>query len=58
MSILKEQGFDVSIDSVYVLDQPPGTVIEQDPDPGTNVKENRTIYLKIVNTPGATRSSA
>ncbi len=37
LSILKDQSFGVSIDSVYVLDQTPGTVIEQDPDAGTNV---------------------
>lgn len=48
VTVLKDQGFDVSIDSVYVLDQPPGAVIEQDPDAGTNVKEGRVIYLKIV----------
>ena len=48
LSMLKDQGFGVSIDSVYVLDQTPGTVIEQDPDAGTNVKEGRMIYLKIV----------
>jgi beta-lactam-binding protein with PASTA domain len=48
IELLKDQGFDYQIDSVYVLDKPPGTVVEQDPDPGTNVKENRTIYLKIV----------
>lgn len=48
LSVLKDQGFGVSIDSVYVQDQDPGTVIEQDPDAGTNVKENRVIYLKIV----------
>ncbi len=48
ISILKDQGFDVKIDSVYVLDKTPGSVIEQDPDPGTNVKENRTIYLTVV----------
>src|ERR1700712_1200557 len=48
LAVLKEQGFDVSIDSVYVLDQSPGAVIEQDPDAGTNVKEGRVIYLKIV----------
>jgi beta-lactam-binding protein with PASTA domain len=48
MTLLKEQGFDYKIDSVYVLDQPPGAVVEQDPDPGTNVKENRTIYLTVV----------
>ena len=48
LSTLKDQGFGVSIDSVYVLDQPAGTVIEQDPDAGTNVKDGRMIYLKIV----------
>src|ERR1700761_2882663 len=48
MNILKDQNFGVNIDSVYVLDQAPGTVIEQDPDAGTNVKEGRIIYLKIV----------
>jgi beta-lactam-binding protein with PASTA domain len=48
LNILKDQGFNVSIDSVYVLDEAPGTVVEQDPDAGTNVKENRVIYLKIV----------
>jgi len=48
IDILKGESFDVNIDSVYVLDQAPGTVIEQDPDAGTNVKEGRVIYLKIV----------
>jgi beta-lactam-binding protein with PASTA domain len=48
LDVLKEQGFGVNIDSVYVLDQAPGTVVEQDPDAGTQVKENRVIYLKIV----------
>ncbi|ASU33970.1 PASTA domain-containing protein [Mucilaginibacter xinganensis] len=48
MDLLKEQGFEYKIDSVYVLDQAPGSVIEQDPDPGTSVKENRTIYLTVV----------
>ncbi|HEY8780650.1 MAG TPA: PASTA domain-containing protein [Mucilaginibacter sp.] len=48
ISLLNEQGFQYKIDSVYVLDEPPGAVIEQDPDPGTNVKENRTIYLTVV----------
>jgi len=48
MEILKEQGFIPSIDSVYVLDQEPRTIVEQDPDPGTNVKENRIIYLTMV----------
>jgi beta-lactam-binding protein with PASTA domain len=48
LSVLKDQGFGVSVDSVYIGDQLPGTVIEQDPDAGTSVKENRVIYLKIV----------
>src|ERR1700761_287757 len=48
LGLLKDQGFGVSIDSVYVLDETPGSVVEQDPDAGTNVKENRVIYLKIV----------
>ena len=48
MNLLKDQGFEFKIDSVYVLDQAPGSVVEQDPDAGTNVKENRTIYLTVV----------
>jgi hypothetical protein len=48
MGLLKDQGFEYKIDSVYVLDESPGSVIEQDPDPGTNVKEGRTIYLTVV----------
>jgi beta-lactam-binding protein with PASTA domain len=48
ISILEDQGFEYQVDSVYVDDAPPGTVIEQDPDPGTNVKENRKIYLTMV----------
>jgi beta-lactam-binding protein with PASTA domain len=47
--ILSEQGFGVpQIDSVYVPDEPPGTIVEQDPDPGTNVKADRVIYLTMV----------
>jgi beta-lactam-binding protein with PASTA domain len=48
IAILEEQGFDYQIDSVYVGDAAPGTVIEQDPDPETNVKEHRKIYLTMV----------
>lgn len=48
VQLLDQQGFEYKIDSVYVLDQKPGTVVEQDPDPSTNVKKNRTIYLTIV----------
>jgi beta-lactam-binding protein with PASTA domain len=48
MDLLKDQGFNYKIDSVYVDGQAPGTIVEQDPDAGTNVKENRTIYLTMV----------
>jgi beta-lactam-binding protein with PASTA domain len=48
MERLREQGFNFKIDSVYVPDEAPGTIVEQDPDAGTNVKENRTIYLTMV----------
>jgi hypothetical protein len=47
ISLLKDQGFRYEIDSVY-KDQPPGTIVEQDPDAGTSVKENRVIYLTMV----------
>jgi beta-lactam-binding protein with PASTA domain len=46
--LLTDQGFEYVIDSVYVGDQAPGTIVEQDPDAGTNVKENRVIYLTMV----------
>jgi beta-lactam-binding protein with PASTA domain len=48
MQLLKDQGFGYQIDSVYVLDEAPGTIVEQDPDAGTNVKVNRMIYLTMV----------
>jgi beta-lactam-binding protein with PASTA domain len=48
ISILTDQGFRYQIDSVYREDATPGTVVEQDPDPETNVKENRVIYLTVV----------
>ncbi len=35
------------IDSVYVSDVPPGVVIDQVPEAGFKVKENRTIFLTI-----------
>jgi beta-lactam-binding protein with PASTA domain len=47
-ALLDQQGFHYQIDSVYVADKAPGTVVQQDPDAGTNVKENRTIYLTVV----------
>ncbi len=35
------------LDSTYIKGKKPETVIEQDPLPGENVKENRRIYLTI-----------
>ena len=48
IQLLEDQGFRYQIDSVYQLDKQPGMVVEQDPDPNTNVKMNRTIYLTII----------
>lgn len=47
-ALLDQQGFQYKIDSVYLPDRDPGTVVQQDPDPNTNVKENRTIYLTVI----------
>lgn len=48
IELIEEQGLRYQInDSVYLLDQPPGIIVEQDPDPNTNVKSNRTIYLIV-----------
>jgi beta-lactam-binding protein with PASTA domain len=47
ISTLDNMGLRYSIDSVYVMDKPPGVVIDQDPDATTFVKDNRTIYLTI-----------
>lgn len=47
ISKLEELGLRYEIDSVYVSDKPPGIVTDQDPEAGTFVKDNRTIYLTI-----------
>lgn len=45
---LEEQGFVAELqDSVYEDGVAPGTVVEQNPRAGANVKPGRTIYLKI-----------
>lgn len=44
---LEGLGLRYEIDSVYIMDQPPGMVTDQDPDPETFVKDNRTVYLTI-----------
>ena len=48
ISLLESKGLRYQIDSVYLNDKNPGEVVEQDPDPNTNVKQNRTIYLTII----------
>ena len=48
IELLESKGFRYQIDSVYLIDKDPGTVVEQDPDANTNVKINRTIYLTII----------
>ena len=40
----------VIIDSIFDVNRPKGIVVNQDPDPFTNVKENRKIYLTINST--------
>jgi beta-lactam-binding protein with PASTA domain len=43
----KALGFKVADSSVFIINKPPGIVIEQDPAPSEKVKEKRTIYLTI-----------
>lgn len=44
---LEALGLRYQVDSVYIMDSPPGMVIDQDPVANTFVKDNRTIYLTI-----------
>ncbi len=48
IDVLDKEGFDYQIDEIYVDDATPGTIVEQDPDAGTSVKQNRKIYLTMV----------
>ena len=48
VQLLESEGFRYQIDSVFIMDKKAGLVLEQDPDPNTNVKDNRMIYLTIV----------
>lgn len=47
VSKLEALGLRYEVDSVYIMDTPPGIVVDQDPDVNTFVKDNRTIYLTI-----------
>lgn len=44
---LEELGLRYEVDSVYVGNSQPGVVLDQDPNPNTFVKDNRTIYLTV-----------
>jgi beta-lactam-binding protein with PASTA domain len=44
---LEDLGLRYEVDSAYIMDMPPGIVIDQDPEANTFVKDNRTIYLTI-----------
>lgn len=44
---LKQLKMKIADSSIYIVDQPGGQVIEQDPPPGSRVKENRVIYLTV-----------
>lgn len=39
--------FKIADSSIYTLNKPPGSVLEQDPAPGSKAKEGRTIYLTV-----------
>ncbi|MBK6642594.1 MAG: PASTA domain-containing protein [Bacteroidetes bacterium] len=43
----KNLRYKIADSTVFDLEKPPGTVIEQDPQPNEKVKEDRTIYLTI-----------
>jgi len=46
--LLKEHNFQYEVvDSLYDSEKLPGTVLDQDPAPGSKVKRNRTLYITI-----------
>ena len=48
LKVLESLGMDVVInDTGYVKSLPPGTILDQLPQPGTMVKSGRTIYLTV-----------
>ena len=44
---LKHLRLKIADSSIYIVDKPGGQVIEQDPLPGSMVKENRAIYVTV-----------
>lgn len=39
--------YEIADSSIFLIDKPPGTIIDQDPAPGQSVKVGRTIYLTV-----------
>lgn len=46
----KSMKVEIADSSVFLLDKPPGVVIDQDPAPNEMVKEGRTVYVTITRT--------
>jgi beta-lactam-binding protein with PASTA domain len=46
----KSLGYKIADSTLFSLDYPPGTVIDQEPPATAKVKENRTIYVTITRT--------
>lgn len=44
---VKNLRLQVADSSVFIVDKPGGLIIEQDPAPGSRVKENRTVYVTV-----------
>ena len=53
--ILEQQGFDVSIRTVFRLDAPVDRVIEQDPPPGEKREKGSTVELSVSAGPGTAK---
>lgn len=51
-AFLKDKNMQVKIadSSTFMIDKPPGIVIEQDPAPNEKVKDGRTVYVTITRT--------
>ena len=47
LTMLEKIGFEVDIDSSYEPEQRPFMVLSQIPDPGSTVKEGRTLFLTV-----------
>ncbi len=48
IELLESNGFSYKIDSIFIIDKEPGSVLDQIPKADAAVKEGRTIYLTVV----------